>query len=117
MAQGRAVLQDQGRAVGVPTACVLWASLGDPRQYSSGPAYRKAMGLNLVERSSGEYQGELRISKRGQPRVRRWLYLAVLRLIPRELVATSDGERNPKLDAEVLAEIGPTVSANYPLSP
>jgi transposase len=77
-------LQAQGRAVGLPTACVLWASLGDPRQYSSGPAYRKAMGLNLVEHSSGTYRGQLRISKRGQPRVRRWLYLAVLRLIRRE---------------------------------
>jgi Major Facilitator Superfamily len=39
------------------------------------------------------------------------LMLLVLRLIPRELVATSDGERNPRLEAEVLAEIGPTASA------
>jgi hypothetical protein len=39
------------------------------------------------------------------------LMLAVLRLIPRELVATADGERNPKVNAEVLAEIGQTVSA------
>jgi hypothetical protein len=84
LAQAEPVLQAQGQAVGVATACVLWASLGDPRQYGSGPAYRKAMGLNLVERSSGEYQGQLRISKRGQPRVRPWLYLAVLRLIRRE---------------------------------
>jgi transposase len=83
-AVGQKVLQAQGQVVGLPTACVLWTSLGDPRQYSSGPAYRKAMGLNLVEHSSGTYQGELRISKRGQPRVRRWLYLAVLRLIRRE---------------------------------
>jgi transposase len=80
-ARDQAVLQAQGRVVGLPTACVLWASLGDPRQYASGPAYRKAMGLNLVEHSSGTYQGQLRISKRGQPQVRRWLYLAVLRLI------------------------------------
>ena len=84
LAARQPVLQAQGRVVGLPTACVLWAGLGDPRQYSSGPAYRKAMGLNLVEHSSGTYQGELRISKRGQPRVRRWLYLAVLRLIRRE---------------------------------
>jgi transposase len=84
LARDQAVLQAQGRAVGLATACVLWASLGDPRQYSSGPAYRKAMGLNLVEHSSGTYQGELRISMRGQPRVRRWLYLAVLRVIRRE---------------------------------
>jgi transposase len=39
------------------------------------------MGLNLVERSSGTYQGRLRISKRGSPRSRQWLYFAVLRLI------------------------------------
>lgn len=84
LAQDQPVLQAQGRVVGTPTACVLWASLGDPRQYSSGPAYRKAMGLNLVEHSSGTYQGQLRISKRGQPQVRRWLYLAVLRLIRQE---------------------------------
>jgi transposase len=84
LARQKTVLQALGRVVGLPTACVLWVSLGDPRQYSSGPAYRKAMGLNLVEHSSGTYQGELRISKRGQPRVRRWLYLAVLRLIRRE---------------------------------
>jgi transposase len=87
LACDQAVLQAQGRVVGLITACVLWASLGDPRQYSSGPAYRKAMGLNLVEHSSGIYKGELRISKRGQPRVRRWLYLAVLRLIREEGVS------------------------------
>jgi transposase len=84
LAAAQPVLQALGRAVGVATACVLWARLGDPRQYSSGPAYRKAMGLNLVEQSSGTYQGRLRISKRGQPQVRRWLYMAVLRLIRRE---------------------------------
>src|SRR5262249_50710909 len=84
LAAAQPVVQAQGRVVGVATACVLWASLGDPRQYSSGPAYRKAMGLNLVEQSSGTYKGALRISKRGHPRVRRWLYLAVLRLLRSE---------------------------------
>jgi hypothetical protein len=39
------------------------------------------MGLNLVERSSGRYQGRLRISKRGSARARQWLYFAVLRLV------------------------------------
>jgi transposase len=41
------------------------------------------MGLNLVERSSGTYQGELRISKRGSARTRQWFYFAVLRLVQR----------------------------------
>ena len=81
LARGHAVLEAQGQAVGVATACVLWVSVGDPRQYPCGRAYRKALGLNLVERSSGIYQGKLMISKRGQPRARQWLYLATLRLV------------------------------------
>jgi len=80
-AQGNRVIQAQARAVGVATACVLWVHLGDPAEYHCGAAYRKAMGLNLVERSSGRYQGKLRISKRGSAQVRRWLYLGVLRLV------------------------------------
>lgn len=74
------VLQAQGKVVGVATACVLWTSTGDPRKYHAA-AYRKAMGLNLTERSSGKYQGRLRISKRGSARARQWLYFAALRLI------------------------------------
>ena len=81
LAAKHAVIQAQGAAVGVVTACVLWAHLGDPRHYDSGPAYRKAMGLNLAERSSGKWQGRLMISKRGPSEVRRWLYFAALRLV------------------------------------
>jgi transposase len=81
LAEGHAVLQAQGKVVGVATACVLWASTGDPRKYHAAGAYRKAMGLNLVERSSGAFKGRLRISKRGSARTRQWLYFAVLRLV------------------------------------
>jgi transposase len=77
---GQEVLQAQAKVVGGATACVLWASVGDPRDYPCGQAYRKAMGLNLTERSSGTSQGQLHISKRGKPQARRWLYLAALRL-------------------------------------
>jgi transposase len=75
------VLQAQAQVVGNATAAVLWAALGDPRDYECGEAYRKAMGLNLTEYSSGTRQGELHISKRGHPQTRRWLYLAALRLV------------------------------------
>jgi transposase len=68
-----------GPVVGVPTACVLWMCAGDPRNYASSAAYRKALGLNLTERSSGLYQGELRISKRGPAMARRFLYFAAMR--------------------------------------
>jgi transposase len=88
LAEGHAVLQAQGKVIGVPTACVLWSCVGDPRQYSCGAAYRKAMGLNLTERSSGTYRGKLKISKRGHPLPRKWLYFAVLRLVKQAGVAS-----------------------------
>ena len=49
LAVGHTVLQAQGKVVGVPTACVLWMSTGDPRKYHAAGAFRKAMGFNLVE--------------------------------------------------------------------
>jgi hypothetical protein len=38
------------------------------------------------------------------------LILPVLLLVPKELVATADGEANPEVDAEVLAEIAETAA-------
>jgi transposase len=80
LAKDNEVIQRQGKAVGVVTASVLWVSLSDPKNYHCGEAYRKAMGLNLKERSSGKYQGKLKITKRGPSIVRRWLYFAAMRL-------------------------------------
>ena len=84
LAKDHPVLDRQGQAIGLPTACVLWRHLGDPKCYHCAGAYRKAMGLNLTERSSGMYQGDLKISKRGEGAVRRALHLAALRLIQKE---------------------------------
>jgi len=84
LAAGNAALSKLGSAVGCATASVLWAYLGNPQDYHCGSAYRKAMGLNLKERSSGRYQGQLRITKRGPGVVRRWLYLASMRLLRNE---------------------------------
>jgi transposase len=79
-------IRGMGEVVGVPTACVMWVELGDPSSYHCGPAYRKAMGLNLAEHSSGKWQGKLKLSKRGSSKVRRWLYLAALRWVMQEPV-------------------------------
>ena len=84
LAKDNAVIQAQAEVVGTATACVLWVCLGNPEDYHCGAAYRKAMGLNLRERSSGAYQGKLKISKRGPATVRRWLYLAALRQVMKE---------------------------------
>jgi transposase len=79
LAQGNEVIDRQARVIGRATACVLWVALGDPRDYHCGEAYRKAMGLNLKERSSGKHKGRLKITKRGPSTVRRWLYFAAMR--------------------------------------
>ncbi len=76
-------LQTHAEIVGPNTACVLRVAVGDPRDYHCGEAYRKAMGLNLKERSSGKHQGKLKITKRGPSLARRWLYFAALRTIQR----------------------------------
>jgi transposase len=82
-----AVIQRQAAVVGVATACVLWVTLGDPRHYPSGQAYRKALGLNLKVRSSGKYEGKLKITKRGSALARKWIYFAALRMIQHPVVA------------------------------
>jgi transposase len=80
LVKGNEAIQRQGKAVGVVTASVLWVSLGDPKNYHCPEAYRKAMGLNLKERSSGKHKGKLKITKRGPAMVRRWLYFAAMRM-------------------------------------
>lgn len=81
LAERHEILRRQAKVVGAVTACVAWVALGDPRNYHCGQAYRKAKGLNLKERSSGQYQGRLKITKRGPSIVRRWLYFAALRAV------------------------------------
>jgi transposase len=88
LSRGHKAIAAMGEVVGVATACVLWVELGDPSAYYCGPAYRKAMGLNLAERSSGQWQGTLKISKRGSSKARRWLYMAALRWVRQEPVRT-----------------------------
>jgi transposase len=77
-------IMTMSQVVGPATACVLWAAVGDPRDFHCGEAYRKAMGLNLKERSSGQHRGKLKITKRGSSMARRWLYFAALRLIQQQ---------------------------------
>jgi transposase len=79
LAKRHPTIQAQTPVVGLITACVMWMCLGDVKNYGSAGAYRKAMGLNLKERSSGKYKGALSITKRGQRLVRKWLYFSALR--------------------------------------
>lgn len=73
--------QNMASQVGKTTAVVVTSYLGEPGDYGSAAAYEKASGLNLKERSSGKHKGKLKITKRGPSKVRRYLFLAALRLI------------------------------------
>lgn len=70
--------------VGAPTLSIIWATVGDPRDYASSGSFLKALGLNLKERSSGRRRGELAITKRGSALARRWIFYWALRAIQRE---------------------------------
>jgi transposase len=112
LVRGNAVLSRLGAAVGYTTASVLWVYLGNPQGYHCGAAYRKAMGLNLKERSSGKCKGQLRITKRGPGAVRRWLYLAAMRALRRKDVRAwfeakkkKDGDRGGKALVGVMRKL------------
>lgn len=81
LSQGLESTSHMGAVIGRATAAVLVSETGDPRQFASPAALVKALGLNLVEISSGKHKGELSISKRGSGMARRYLYLGALRLI------------------------------------
>lgn len=79
-------IERMAQVVGVVTACILWTTVGNPEDYHCGEAYRKAMGLNLKERSSGKHKGKLKITKRGPSLARRWLYFRALSLVQKQPV-------------------------------
>lgn len=75
------VVQAMRPCLGAVTAAVVFAYLGAPSDYGSAAALEKAAGLNLVENSSGTDPGSKHLSKRGAGVVRKYLFLAAMRLI------------------------------------
>ncbi|HEY5139069.1 MAG TPA: transposase, partial [Methylococcales bacterium] len=74
-------LREMGRTVGKVTTAVLISLHLDPRCFATPKSYQKALGVNLTEKSSGQINGRLRLSKRGSAIARKFLYLAALRLL------------------------------------
>jgi transposase len=79
-------LSELGKLIGLVTTAVLISCRLDPRLYINARSFQKALGLNLKEKSSGRYQGKLKITKRGCSVVRRYLYFAALRLLQHDPV-------------------------------
>jgi len=59
----------------------LLGCAGDLRLYKHGRQFLRRAGLNLAERKSGKYQGQIKISKRGDSMLRKYLYMGMLPLI------------------------------------
>lgn len=94
-------LQCLGQSFGKATALVLEATLGSPLDYPNPHAYLKAMGLNLKERSSGQHQGRLSITKRGPGRARHYLFLSALRFVQRDPVVRAWYRKKVERDGRV----------------
>jgi len=66
---------------GTKLASVLVAKLGVPSEFESATAYQKAAGLNLKVKSSGQFDGQPRITKRGPGAVRHNLFMLACRMV------------------------------------
>nr|WP_269320859.1 transposase [Paenibacillus sp. 1-18] len=54
---------------------------GDLRKLSHGKQLLRKAGLNLAERSSGKYKGQIKLTKRGNSLLRKHLYFTVFHLL------------------------------------
>jgi transposase len=66
--------------LGVVTVATILGETGHLPEYRNADAVIKLAGLNLYTKSSGTFKGKTRITRRGRPLLRRYLYLAALRL-------------------------------------
>jgi transposase len=66
--------------LGPITVATVLGETGDLRMYRNADAVIKFAGYNLYTMSSGTFRGKTRITKRGRPLLRRYLFLAALRL-------------------------------------
>jgi transposase len=67
--------------MGVHTLGGILSETGDLRGYSHGQQVLRLAGLHLCETSSGLHKGQARLTKRGRPKLRKVLFLAVLNMV------------------------------------
>lgn len=83
--EGDSELEALSALLGRVTTAVMLSLNLDPRKYSCARTFQKAMGLNLREKSSGRYVGQLKLTKRGSAKARTYLYFAALRLLQNDV--------------------------------
>ncbi len=92
---GRQLLAIKG--LGPIHTCSLLADTGDLGLYHHGNQVLRLAGLHIGERSSGQYKGQIKITKRGRSRLRKTLYLAVLSLIVNDASFRAQHHQNVKI--------------------
>jgi len=92
------VLSRMASVVGETTSLVLETTQGTPLDYPNPHSYLKGLGLNLKERSSGKHAGQLKLTKRGPGKPRKYLYLASLRWSHQDPVIAAWYQKKVKRD-------------------
>ncbi len=69
------------RGVNATSLAGILGEAGDLSGYTHGNALLRHAGLNLAEASSGKWRGTMFLSKRGRPRLRRFLYLMAMCMV------------------------------------
>lgn len=87
--------------IGSNSSLVLGATQGSPLHYPNPSSYLKSLGLNLKVHSSGKQRGQLKLTKRGPAKARKYLYFAALRLIQSDSVVATWYQRKVKRDGDL----------------
>ncbi|MFK4345264.1 MULTISPECIES: IS110 family transposase [unclassified Paenibacillus] len=69
------------RGVNATSLAGVLGEAGDLSGYAHGNALLRHAGLNLAEACSGKWRGKMVLSKRGRPRLRRFLYLITMCMV------------------------------------
>jgi transposase len=67
--------------IGSITIAAVLGCAGDLRNYAHGRQFLRRAGLNLAECTSGKFKGQIKLSKRGDSMLRKYLYLGMLGLV------------------------------------
>ncbi|MDQ0886607.1 transposase [Paenibacillus sp. V4I9] len=93
-------IADQLRSIkglGTIFIAAILSCAGDLRQYAHGRQLLRKAGLNLAERMSGKHKGQIKLSKRGDATLRKYLYLATITLVGTNPVFRQMHENNVQI--------------------
>lgn len=83
--------------IGTITLSGILSETGDLGGYDHGQQVLRLAGLHLSEISSGLHKGQTRITKRGRPKLRKMLFLAVLNLVKNNTEFSAQHQYNTKV--------------------